>query len=434
MNTLTIEALGPGAPSAADLDRERALRRMKAVPLALLLFAAVTFILAWVMQQRSDDAIWGFVRAAAEAGMVGGLADWFAVTALFRKPMGLPIPHTNLIATKKDQIGASLGDFIRTNFLTGSTVRTKLASTQPALQIGRNLQNDDQRRFLLGELSSLSQVGIESLNDEDVANLIRGTLLQQAAAVDWAPPAGSLLDAVINDRAHVPAVDGLLRVARDWTRDNQALIVSIIADRGPIQGLVAARSIHEAVGRKAYTELLNWIEDAYSDPASKTRLAIDSWLATLADELHTDPAMIAKVEQLKERLLNSHELDKVFTAIWPATKRLLLAALANPDSELRRRADSMVAQLANRLVNDDELRSRVDARIERGAVYLTDRYSAEFATIISDTVERWDSSEASRRIELQVGRDLQFIRVNGTIVGALAGLAIHTVAVVFLSQ
>ena len=405
---------------------------MKAVPLALLLLAAAAFVLAWVMQQRSDDAVWGFVRAAAEAGIVGGLADWFAVTALFRHPLGLPIPHTNLIATKKDQIGASLGDFIQTNFLTESTVRAKVASAQPALRIGHYLQDPSHREFILGELSEAAQAGIESLNDEDVALLIRNTVFEQAASIAWAPPAGAMLNAIIDDHAHVPAVDAVLRVARDWVRDNRALIVGIVADRGPAQGIALARSVHEAVGRKAHTEVLDWIDDAYRDPDSKTRLAIDSWLVTLASELRENPAMIEKVEQLKQRILDSHELQRIVISIWPVTKRLLLKALRNPESELRQRADAIVADFADRLVDDATLRARVDGRVERAAVYLIDRYGAEFATIISDTVARWDASEASRRIELQVGRDLQFIRINGTVVGALAGLAIHTFAVIVL--
>ncbi|MFZ2383473.1 MAG: DUF445 domain-containing protein [Candidatus Nanopelagicales bacterium] len=418
--------------SPADQERQRALRRMKAVPLALLLLAAASFVLAWTMQQRSDAAVWGFVRAASEAGMVGGLADWFAVTALFRRPLGLPIPHTNLIATKKDQIGDSLGDFIQTNFLTESTVRAKVASSQPAVRIGRYLQDDAHRDFVICELSEAAEAGIESLNDEDIALLIRNMVFRQAGAITWAPPAGALLDAVMEDRAHVPAIDAFLRVVRDWVRDHGDLITAIVAERGPAQGIALARSVHEAVGRKAHTELLRWAEDAYSDPNSRTRVAIDSWLASLAQELREDPTMIERVEQLKQRLLDSGEVHRVVASLWPATKRLLLEALRDPASDLRRRADAIVADIADRLVEDPDLRGRVDARIERGAVYLTERYGTEFATIISDTVARWDASEASRRIELQVGRDLQFIRINGTVVGSLAGLVIYTFAVVVL--
>ncbi|MEI6623167.1 MAG: DUF445 domain-containing protein [Actinomycetes bacterium] len=422
----------PTSLSPADLQRQRSLRRMKAVPLALLAVAAATFVLAWVMQGRSDAAVWGFVRATAEAGMVGGLADWFAVTALFRHPLGLPIPHTNLIATKKDQIGASLGDFIQTNFLTETTVRAKIASVQPAARIGQYLQDPAHRAFILGELSEAAQAGLDSLNDEDIALLIRNVAFGQAAAIEWGPPAGALLGAVIDDQAHVPAVDAVLRVLRDWVRDNGALITSIVAERGPAQNFGPARAIHEAIGRRAHQELLDWVDDAYADSASKTRQAIDSWLRTFAAELREDPAMIERVEHLKSRVLDSQEVHKVVASLWPATKRLLLAALRDPDSDLRRRADAIVSDVAERLGQDPVLRARVDSRVERAAVYLTDRYGAEFSTIITDTVERWDASEASRRIELQVGADLQFIRINGTVVGALAGLLIYTFAVLVL--
>ena len=405
---------------------------MKAVPLALLLFAAAIFVLSWFMQQRSDAAVWGFVRAAAEAGIVGGLADWFAVTALFRRPLGLPIPHTNLIATKKDQIGESLGDFVQTNFLTEATIRDKVASAEPALRIGQYLQDPGHREFLVAGLAQAGEAGIESLNDDDVSALVSRMLVDQAAAFDWAQPTGALLQAIVEDHNHVPAVDAFLKLVSDWVRENQNLIVSIVADRGPAQGVRLARSVHEAVGRRAALELLRWLDEAYTDPNSKTRGAIDSWLKLMAEELQSDPEMIAKGEQLKLKFLASGELHKIVTTVWPTTKRLLLDALHNPDSELRRRGDELIGDVGDRLVADQQLRDRVDGRIERSAVYLVERYAAEFTTIISDTVRRWDPTEASRRIELQVGRDLQFIRINGTVVGALAGLALHTLAVVAL--
>jgi len=402
---------------------------MKAIPLGLLVFAAIVFIFAWRMQQQPDAPwYWGYVRAAAEAGMVGGLADWFAVTALFRRPLGLPIPHTNLIASKKDQLGDSLGEFVQTNFLTEATVRAKVSSAQPALKIGRYLQDSGHRDYLLGEVSHGAQAGLDSLNDEDITLLIRNMVFEQASSFAWGPPAGALLDAVVDDNVHTPAVDALLRVACDWLITNEATIVALVADRGPAQGFGLARSMHEVVGRKVHSELLKWAQASLNDPEHKTRKAIDSWLAQLATELREDPAMIEKVESLKFKLLASDEVHKAVASLWPTTKRVLGEALANPDSELRRRADDIVAQYADRLVTDEVLRARVDARIESGALYLTARYGAEAATLISDTVARWDASEASERIELQVGRDLQFIRINGTVVGALAGVAIYAFA------
>lgn len=416
-----------------DARKLRDLRRMKLIPLVLLAVAAIAFIVGWIMSARTDAAVWGFVRAAGEAGIVGGLADWFAVTALFRRPLGLPIPHTNLIATKKDQLGASLSEFVQTNFLTEQTIRTKVRSVTPTLRIGQYLQDPRKRDFILCELSAAAETGIDSLNDDDVAVLIRNMAFEQAASFSWSQPAGALLDAVVEDRAHVPAIDAFLRVSRDWIRDNSELIVNLVAERGPAQNIALARSVHLAIGRKAHTELLRWIEDAYNDPNSTTRQAIESWLVKIADELRNDPEMIAKVEDLKHKLLDSPELQEIVASVWPATKRILLAALADPHSELRQRADMVVAEFADRLVTDQQLQERIDHRIERMAVYVAERYGAEITTIITDTIERWDTTEASRRIELQVGRDLQFIRINGTVVGAIAGLAIHAFAVLVLS-
>lgn len=425
----------PEAPVGvvSDEDRRRALRRMKAVPLALLIFAAVVLAIAWRMQQQPGASeVWGYVRAAAEAGMVGGLADWFAVTALFRHPLGIPIPHTALIPAKKDQLGNSLGDFVKRNFLNPETVRARVAAADPAGRLGLYLQDPAARGKLVAEAASLAAAGVNSIDDADAQLIVRNVLFAQAASYAWAPPAGRLLAAVVEDRTHEPAVDALFRVGRDWVAANESTIVNLVADRGPAQEFFLARAAHEAIGRKAHKELLRWLNEAVTDPTCPTRLAVDRWLTDTALRLREDPELIGRVELFKQKMLASPETHEAIASIWPTTKRILLSSLADPDGELRTRADEWVARTANRLVDDQEFRASVNGRIEAAAAYLAERYSDEAVVLISETVARWDATEASERIELQVGRDLQYIRINGTVVGALAGVIIYSVGKLFL--
>ena len=419
--------------STDDVARAAALRRMKALPLGLLVAAGVIFAIAWYFEkQPNSPAVWGFVRAAAEAGMVGGLADWFAVTALFRRPMGLPIPHTAIIPTKKDQLGASLGEFVRRNFLNPDVVSARVTTIDPALRLGRYLQQPAARDRVVSEAAALATAGVQSIDDADAQLIVRNLLFEQAAAYAWAPPAGRLLGAVVADRNHEPAVDALFRILRDWVVEHEQLIVDLVAERGPAQNFFLARAAHEAVGRRAYLELKTWLDEAVNNPRSSVRQAVDRWLAETAVRLREDPDLIARVELFKQRVLASPETHEAVASVWPTTKRIVLESLADPESELRRRATDWVAAAADRLTDDDDFRSTVNRRISAGAAYLAERYGDEVADLISDTVERWDATEASERIELQVGRDLQFIRINGTVVGALAGLVIHTVGTVIL--
>lgn len=406
---------------------------MKAWPLGLLIVAGVIFVIGWYFEKQPDSSwIWGYVRAAAEAGMVGGLADWFAVTALFRHPMGIPIPHTALIPAKKDQLGASLADFVRVNFLNPQVVRTRVAATDPAGRLGTYLQQPATRRRVVAEGATLAATGIRSINDAEAQLIVRNLLFEQAAVYAWGPPAGRLLGAVVADRNHEPAVDALFRVARDWVVEHEQQIVELVAERGPAQGFFLARAAHEAVGRRAYQELHTWLNEAVADPTCGIRQAVDNWLAETAIRLREDPELISRVELFKQRVLASPETHEAVASIWPTTRRILLESLADPEGELRRRAEDWVASTADRLVGDAEFRATVNERIEGAAAYLSERYGQEAVVLISETVARWDATEASERIELQVGRDLQYIRINGTVVGALAGIVIHAVGTLLL--
>jgi uncharacterized membrane-anchored protein YjiN (DUF445 family) len=416
------------APASQE-EQAAALRRMKAVPLALLIGAALLYLISRRAEAMPEAwAGWSYLRAMSEAGVVGGLADWFAVTALFRHPLRLPIPHTALIPRKKDQLGASLSRFVRENFLQPSTVRSRVTAAEPGLALGRYLAEEEHQQRIVGEAANLAEAALDSVSDADVQLLVRNTLFRHATQTALSPPLGRMLEAVVEDRNHTGLVDVLFRSVHEWLVANRADIIDTIATQGPVSQGGPIRWMHELVAARMYTSAVTFVAEVRSDPEHRTRKAIDDYLLRLSVELREDPRTIERIERWKLDLLEHEQTQRAVAELWPTLRRILGEALTDPDSELRRRMVDVVADFSERLATDEEYRTAFDRRAEDAVVFLVQRYGDEAVTVISDTVQRWDGQEASRRIELAVGRDLQFIRINGTVVGALVGLTIHTVS------
>lgn len=422
----------PALASPDDPAKVRALRRMKTLATALLIFAAAVFLFAWKMQANGGSEIWGYVRAMAEAGVVGGLADWFAVTALFRRPLGLPIPHTALIPTKKDQLGESLSTFVHGNFLSRDNVVEKVEAAHPAQRLADYLSDPAHRERLVAEGASLAEALLDNVDDQQVQTMIRNAVFTQLGENAWGPPAGRLLFAAVDNGNHQGVVDGIFTALHRWLLENRDRVATVIADRGPISQEGAIRWVHERIGYKAADLLIKWVETLRDNPDDPARQQLDAALLRIADDLQHDPHMIERVEGWKTAVMQHPETQRVVNGIWPAAKQIVTDALSNPDSDLRQRAQAYLAETAVRLREDPQFEASVDARIAGAAGYLVDRYGSDAVGLISDTVKRWDASEASRRIEVAVGKDLQFIRINGTVVGALAGLVIYSVGKVLV--
>ncbi|WP_433584502.1 DUF445 domain-containing protein [Microbacterium hydrocarbonoxydans] len=409
--------------SPADQERRRALRRMKAVALGALIFMALAFVTAFALQQRVE---WlAYVRAAAEGGMVGALADWFAVTALFRHPLGIPIPHTAIIPTRKDEIGRTLGEFVETNFLEASVVRTKLSSTPIAQRAGEWLKQPAHAERVGSEGATIATAVLNALSDDDVRDLITALAREHLVAPEWGTPAGVWLERIVQADAHHGAVDLAVDSIATWLDANAVAFSGLISRRLPSW---VPKLAHRFVDDTAYNEAVRFIRAVQSDPRHPARLAIDGYLARLADNLQHDPATRAKLENAKATLFDSPRVGALAAEAWNTAKNGLLAALADPQSGLRRRMARALQEVGERLTTDAALQHRVDTWVSDAAVFVVDRYRHDIASIITDTVERWDPAETTEKIELMVGRDLQYIRLNGTVVGALAGLAIFTIA------
>ncbi|OMC28572.1 hypothetical protein A5740_19695 [Mycobacterium sp. GA-1841] len=414
-----------GADSAADAERLRALRRMKLVALSFLLGATVVFLLCTWAQSRGAGGWVGYVRAAAEAGMVGALADWFAVTALFKHPLGLPIPHTAIIKRKKDQLGEGLGTFVRENFMSPEVIATKLRDAQVGGRLGKWLADRPHAERVAAEASTVLRVGVEMLRDEDVQHVLDRMIVKRIAEPKWGPPIGRVLSTLLQEGRQEALIQLLCDRAFQWSLNAGEVIERVIERDSPTW---SPRWVDHLVGDRIHRELMDFTDKVRRNPDHELRRSATKFLFEFADDLQNDEATIQRAENVKEQIMGRDEVTRAAETAWAAAKRIILESVDDPSSALRTRIADSVMRIGESLRDDAELRDKVDSWIIRGAKHLVGEYGTEITAIITETIERWDADEASRRIELHVGRDLQFIRINGTVVGSLAGLVIYSIA------
>ncbi len=406
----------------ADALRRTRLRRMQAVALGLLLFAAVVYVVT-----LDREGFLGYVNAGAEASMVGAIADWFAVTALFRHPLGVPIPHTALVPRKKDEFGKSLEEFFAENFLHEDVIRERLAAADVAGRVGTWLTDPANARRVVAEGASVAAIGLRRMRDEDVQAVVEEVLIPRFMAEPISPVAGGLLQEIVADDAHHGLVDLALEEAHRWLVHNQDTFADVLGERAPWW---APERLNEAVTARLHLEAIRWVADIRRDPQHHARQALDSLLRQLAKDLLTDDSTQQRAEALKVRVLEQPQIVVTGMSLWSALRRAALAALEDPDGPVRDRASRELVAFGERVGTDAALRSRLDTWLSDFAVWAVGRYGDELTAVITHTIERWDGREAARKIELHVGRDLQFIRINGTIVGGLVGVVIHAVSLV----
>ncbi len=409
--------------SAADLLRRAALRKMKVVATALFAVVTVVFFVARWQEQQHDWV--GYIRAFAEAAMVGALADWFAVSALFRHPLGIPIPHTAIVPHRKDQIGRSLGEFVQTNFLTREVLHERLAGANVGKRLGDWLA-DERNASKAGEgVGDLLRGALEVLDDRDVAMAVETLIERRVRATPVAPLVGKAIDLAIEGGHHQRLLDAVLTGLGGFLEDNRATFRERLEHESPWW---IPESIDDRLFAKIYGAVHSFLADVGSDSNHEVRRSIDTRVAAFADRLRSDPELLAKGEELKTELLAHPDVRAWLGSLWGELKRNTVDALDNPHSELRQRLDQSLARLGQRLATEAELQAKVDDWVMRAAGHVVDHYRGEVADLIAGTVAKWDGKATGERMELQVGRDLQFIRINGTIVGGLAGLVIYTVS------
>lgn len=411
--------------TAADEERQRGVRRMKLTAAGLLLFVAVVYALATWAGHAGAGHWTGYVAAAAEAGMVGALADWFAVTALFRHPLGLPIPHTAIIPTKKDQLGVSLGEFVGENFLSEDVVRQRLAAVGIGSRLGDWLAEPANADRVTAELATALRGALTVLRDSDVQAVVGEAITRRADAREIGPAVGKLLDRIVADGGHRRVVDLVVGRAHEWLERHRDDVM--VAIEGGAPGWTP-RFVDRKVGDRVYKELLRFVTEMREMPSHPARAALDRFLTDFASDLQSDTETRARVDRLKREVLARDEVQDLIASAWTAVRSMIVAAAEDEQSELRLRVRSGLLSLGRRLATEPKMQGKVDRWVEGAAVHVVTSYRKEITSLITETVAGWDAEHTTRKIEAHIGRDLQFIRINGTVVGSLAGLVIYTVS------
>ena len=420
----TAPPAAPAAPprleSAADQLRRRLLARGRRQATGLLLVVAAVFV---ALQVRGEDATWvGYAEAAVEAGMVGGLADWFAVVALFRHPLGLRIPHTAIIVTRKDQFGRTLGNFVQTSLLTPDVVAERVRGARLVPRVAAWMAEPDNAARVARHAADAAVTAADLLRDDEVHRALEDVARRRLETTPLAPVAGRALQAMTEHGRHHELLDVVLRAVDRFLAENRASLRARFGTESPwwLPGAAEDR-IFDRLFEGARTVL----REVARDPDHELRRDVDARLRRLSEDLQSDPALRARGEELKRELLAQPELRAWAASVWEDAKAGLRTQAADPDSALRRRLADTIAALGRRLLDDPVLAARVEDAVESGVRYVADQFSDEIGGMVSGTVSRWDGRETADRLELLLGPDLQFIRINGTVVGSLAGLAIH---------
>ena len=397
---------------------------MRALATAMLAGMAAVFIAATRLDHLHPA--WGFVRAFAEAGLVGGIADWFAVTALFRHPLGLPIPHTAIIPRNKDRIGDALAAFLKDNFLTPSVVARRMKTLDVAGAIGRFLATPGEGRLREGGSRLLADI-LEALDQEKLGGMVKAAVAERMRRVEIAPLLGQTLEAAITEERHVPLVDGIVTWAGRTLDANEDMIRAMVHQRAgwilKLAGLDAKLADAIVDGLRKLTI------DMAVDPHHPLRAKAEEGLARLAAGLRADPELQARVEAWKNETIENPAVSDWLGGIWEKSRAGLLKGARDPDAALAGKFGEALRQLGETLQQEPRLKAAINQFARRATVGVVASYGDGIVTLVSDTVRAWDARTVSDRLEGAVGRDLQYIRINGTLVGGLVGLAIHSLEV-----
>ncbi len=396
---------------------------MKAVATALLVVAAIVFVFA---RWAQEDHGWaGYVRATAEAAMVGAIADWFAVTALFKHPLGLPIPHTAIIKKRKDQIGASLGGFVRDNFLTREVVADRLEHAELGRRVGGWLADADNARSIGDQSAAVVRGVTEVLRDDVVQKGLEQVIANRIRSVPVAPIVGKAVDVAIDGQHHQVLLEATLAGVASFLDENRIVFRERLATESPWW---VPEPIDDRVFEKIYLAVSRFIDEVARDRDHQLRHQLDERTLEFAAQLKESDEMLARGEAIKDDLLDHPEVRRWSESLWSRVKLALLEAADDPTSPFRIQLETALQEAGSSIEGDPVLQAKIDSWIVGATGYVAEQFRGEVADLIAHTVQRWDTDETSDRIELQVGRDLQFIRINGTIVGGLAGLLIYTIS------
>jgi uncharacterized membrane-anchored protein YjiN (DUF445 family) len=406
-----------------DATRQAQLDVMKRRATGLLALAAAVFGVAAAFEGQYP---WlGYVRATAEASLVGGLADWFAVTALFRHPLGLPIPHTAIVATRKERIGRILGTFVQNHFLSREVIAANLRAARPAERAARWLSDPEHSRRVARQVASGLAKTLEALPDDDVRQLVHQVLNARLRSLRVAPALGKTLALVLADDRHQGLLNEAVRLAAGAVRDNRDMIRDKVRAESPwwVPGVVDDQIYQRIMGT-----VESLLRDIGARPEHPLRAAFDRALRDFVDRLQHAPEVIARAEALKEEWLADPAIADLSARLWDATRRAIVSYATGADGAAPGPLERGLSEFGAALLANEALLAEIDDLTIDLAATVVERYRQEIGNLIAQTVAGWDPQATSRRFELAVGRDLQFVRINGTLVGGLVGLGIYAVS------
>jgi len=397
---------------------------MKVVATGLLVVMAAVFFIARAFEQQFPAL--SYVKAFAEAAMVGGLADWFAVTALFRHPLGLPIPHTAIIPRNKDRIGEALANFLKENFLIPAVVARRMQRLDVAGAAGRFLQTPagEGTRIRAGASRLIADV-FESLDDERLGGIVKGAISGRLRNMEVSPLLGHALASAINDDRHVPMLEAAIRWTARALDANEQLIRDMVHKKAnwvlKLAGLDAKLADAIIDGLRKLTAEMS------TDPAHPVRVKIEEALVQLANDLQTKAETRERVEAIKEQLLDNKSVSLWIDALWQRAREAIIKAARNPDAVLAGKLGEILKSMGGTLEKDARIRSAINQFARRAVVGMAASYGSQIVKLVSETIRGWDAQTVTNRLEAAVGRDLQYIRINGTLVGGLVGLVLHVI-------
>lgn len=426
MTGMANETAAPDLPSemASDAVRSASLIRMRRAANGLLLMMTVVFVVThvWSPEPGAWLTVWGYVRAFAEAAMVGGLADWFAVTAIFRRPLGLPIPHTAVIPRSQGRIADAVGHFIADNFLRADLVAARVADKDLSAGLGRWLADPAQSGVLASGIVAAVPSVLGALDDETVAAFLR----RQAGAASGArvaPAFGSVLDALAEQGRHQAILDALLKEGFRLLEEHQYMLRARVRERSGwfMRMLKADRQVADAM----VSGVEDLLRDVAHDPRHPLRIRISDLVAKFADDLRTDPVLQSRIENWMREAAGHPTVVGAVEAGWTEFKAALRRDCASPDSRLKAWLQGALVNVGAGLEQEPQVREALNERVRALLSDLAARHGQDVSRLVSDTIRGWDAGTIVDKLEMNVGRDLQFIRLNGTIIGGLVGLALH---------
>ncbi len=408
-----------------DELKKQQLRRYKTLATGLFILMAVTFILMTILQKTNSSHWIGYIRAFSEAAMVGALADWFAVTALFNYPLGLKIPHTNLIENSKEKIGDNLGNFVVENFLSPQNIRPYIQKLKVSVYVGDWLSKERNQDVLINELSSILKDIINKLDDESVVNFISNKAEEMTDSIKLNSVIGNGIEYLLNKNDHQKIITNLSSQIKNYILENQEMVSERV---GKESFFLIPKSVDNKIAEKITKGLSDYFLEVEENPNHPLRAEITNKILDFSQELKEEPKWETEFESIKSDFLHSDKLKQYSSDIWQSLKSSLIKELSEEDSKLKSYVRKNINEFVFNLQNDEQFQNRIDHWVRVTAYKYILKNTKNFGELISTTVGNWEGKELSRKLELEVGKDLQFIRINGTLVGGLVGLLIYTIA------